>query len=211
MGIMYLTATVITVGTVLFGQQCVEYHIPTNDTKINIECEAGELDEAAWHIVAQKKAENAQEKLKEMNVDIPDDIIDITEEVGAEYNICPELLQALIWSESRCIPTVYNSSCKGLMQINTSVSTNKTNITELAAAKGISYSSGIWDKEVNIETGARLLKLLYDEYGDDPAEIIMRYNGDSTNLKRYLRDGNMSDYASEVLSISELLERAHYK
>lgn len=39
----------------------------------------------------------------------------------------------------------------------------------------------------------------------------MRYNGDSTNLKRYKSGGDMSSYAQNTLEISELLERAHGK
>lgn len=178
--------------------------------EINIECEAGQVD-AAFLIMQQKQQEAAIEALKEMKVVIPDDIVQITEEVGAEYDICPELLQAIIWQESRCISSVFNSSCKGLMQVNVSVSMNRDNIKELADEQNMDFSAAVFDAAINIETGARLLRVLYDKYGDDPAEILMRYNGDSTNLKNYLNGGEMSNYAAETLEISELLERAHGK
>lgn len=200
----------IAVGTV--WPYCEGYYQPDiNNAQINIECETGTIDDAAYYIVQQKRQEAAITRLNELKINIPGEIIEITEDIGTEYNICPELIQALIWQESRCISTVYNSNCKGLMQVNTAVSFNANNIKELAAAKGMSYQSGIWDESVNIEAGVRLLAFLFQEYGDDPAEIIMRYNGDSTNLKRYLSGGEMSDYASEVLELSELLERAHGK
>lgn len=188
------------------------YQMAINQSEeVNIEYASGQITDPAWLISMQKRQEAAIESLKEMRVVIPDDIIQITEEIGAEYDICPELLQAIIWQESRCIPSVYNASCKGLMQINIQVKENKDNIINLAQEKNLSYSSAVYDEEINIETGARLLRVLFDTYGDDPAEILMRYNGDSTNLKKYLNGGSMSDYAEKTLEISELLERAHGK
>ena len=37
-------------------------------------------------------------------------IRELTETAGAEYNICPELLQAIAWRESNYIPDVDNGS-----------------------------------------------------------------------------------------------------
>ena len=52
---------------------------------------------------------------------IPSDIRDYCEIIGAEFNICPELLEAICYQESRFIPTVKNKKCYGLMQVNVKV------------------------------------------------------------------------------------------
>lgn len=180
-------------------------------TQLNIEYESGSIENPAYQIMMQKRQQAAVEALAELGVEIPTEIIELTELMGSKYEICPELLQAIIWQESRCICTVKNASCSGLMQINVSNKFNKINISELAENKNLTYSQAIFDMEINIEAGAELLKFLFDNYGDDPAEILMRYNGDSSNLKKYKNGGEMSSYARETLEISELLERAHGK
>lgn len=180
-------------------------------TQLNIEFESGTIEDPAYQIMMAKRQQAAQEALQELGVEIPTEIIEITEIVGQKYDICPELLQAIIWQESRCIASVKNASCSGLMQINVSQSFNKNHIKEMAAAKNLTYSEAIFDAEINIEAGAQLLRYLFDNYGDDPAEILMRYNGDSTNLRRYKSGGDMSSYAADTLKISELLERVHGK
>lgn len=180
-------------------------------TELNIECESGTLEDPSYLIMLQKRQQAAEETLAELGVEIPVEIIEITEIIGQKYDICPELLQAIIWQESRCIASVKNSSCSGLMQINVANKFNKDHIKEMATDKNLTYSEAIFDVEINIEAGAQLLKYLFDNFGDDPAEILMRYNGDSTNLKRYKNGGDMSQYAKDTLEISELLERAHGK
>ena len=183
-----------------------------NQTKqLKIEYESGTIEDPSYQIMMQKRQQAAQETLAELGVEIPVEIIELTEIVGQKYEICPELLQAIIWQESRCIATVKNASCSGLMQINVSQTFNKNHIKEMAAAKNLTYSEAIFDAEINIEAGAQLLRYLFDNFGDDPAEILMRYNGDSTHLKRYKNGGDMSSYAQDTLEISELLERAHGK
>ena len=180
-------------------------------TQLKIEYESGTIEDPSYQIMMQKRQQAAQEALQELGVEIPTEIIEITEIVGQKYDICPELLQAIIWQESRCIASVKNASCSGLMQINVSQAFNKKHIKEMAADKHLTYSEAIFDAEINVEAGAQLLRYLFDNFGDDPAEILMRYNGDSTNLKRYKSGGDMSSYAQDTLEISELLERAHGK
>lgn len=38
--------------------------------------------------------------------DVPENIKKYCEEIGAEFDICPELLEAIAWHESRFIPNV---------------------------------------------------------------------------------------------------------
>ena len=180
-------------------------------TELNIEYESGTIEDPAYQIMMAKRQQAAQEALQELGVEIPEEIIELTEIIGPKYEICPELLQAIIWQESRCIASVKNASCSGLMQINVNQDFNKNHIKEMATAKNLTYSEAIFDAEINIEAGAQLLRYLFENFGDDPAEILMRYNGDAKNLKRYKNGGDMSSYARETLEISELLERAHGK
>ena len=181
------------------------------NTQLIIEYESGTLEDPAYQIMMQKRQQAAQEALQEIGVEIPEEIIELTDIIGQKYEICPELLQAIIWQESRCIASVKNASCSGLMQINVANSFNKNHIKEMAADKNLTYSEAIFNAEINIEAGAQLLRYLFDNFGDDPAEILMRYNGDSTNLTKYKNGGDMSSYAQDTLEISELLERAHGK
>ena len=195
-------------------QSIISSHVSVakNQTsQVNIEYESGTIEDSSYQIMMQKRQQAAQEALAELGVEIPVEIIEITEIIGQKYEICPELLQAIIWQESRCIASVKNASCSGLMQINVSQAFNKKHIKEMAADKDLTYSEAIFDAEINVEAGAQLLRYLFDNYGDDPAEILMRYNGDATNLKRYKSGGDMRSYAQDTLEISELLERAHGK
>lgn len=44
-------------------------------------------------------------------------VAQLAEEVGETYQICPELLQAIAWKESRYCPEVESRGCTGLMQV----------------------------------------------------------------------------------------------
>ena len=50
-------------------------------------------------------------------IDAPDDVKEICEKYGAEYDICPELLEAICWNESRYTVKITAGTCKGIMQI----------------------------------------------------------------------------------------------
>ena len=42
----------------------------------------------------------------------------LAEEIGGAYGICPELLQAIAWHESRYEENASNGGCEGLMQVS---------------------------------------------------------------------------------------------
>ena len=51
-------------------------------------------------------------------IQIPIDIQESCEKWGNEYDICPELLEAMCWHETRCRAGLENAGCVGITQIN---------------------------------------------------------------------------------------------
>ena len=54
----------------------------------------------------------------EEQVIVPEDVKEISEELGQAYNICPELIQAICWRESRFQTDAENGGCIGIMQVS---------------------------------------------------------------------------------------------
>ena len=142
--------------------------------------------------------EEAERYLSENHVYVPADIEALCINYGKKYNIAPELLEAMIWKESRFQPDVVDASgtCKGLMQI--SVGSHKNRMQRLGV-------TDLHDPESNIAVGADYLHELLVEY--DLETAIMLYNGD----KRAEQPGYLSGYAKKVLAVSQALERSHFK
>lgn len=141
--------------------------------------------------------EEAEQFLSGNMIVVPKDIEELTIKYGKEYGICPELIQAVIFTESAFKPEVSNGKCKGLMQISTSSHRkrmNELNVTD------------IYDTEQNIETGCHYLKELFDTYGDT-AKCLMLYNGDPNATK----EGYISGYARKVMKISRYLEWRNFR
>ena len=134
---------------------------------------------------------------------VPTEISQNAEIIGHEFNICPELLEAIAYHESSYQCTAKNGPCKGLMQINAHIH------KERFAAEG--WSEKDWDDAYkNMYVAASYLSDLFIEY-EDVAEVLYLYNGDKTNLKRYRDSGYLSRYVQSILTKSEELERAHGK
>lgn len=126
--------------------------------------------------------------------------VTICEEVGEEYNICPELLMALIEKESSGKADAQNGSCKGLCQVSEkwhSGRMDKLGITD------------IFDPESNIRLAADYITELGAEY-EDIGLVMMIYNG-SSDAESRAEAGNLTEYAEWILERSETLERAHGK
>lgn len=126
-----------------------------------------------------------------------EDVYEIAVEVGEEYNICPEFLQAMAFYESSYKPDSKNGNCVGLMQISTKWH------TERAERLGV---TDLYDPYGNMLVAADYLIELFHEYGDIGV-VLMKYNGDS----RALEDGYLSEYAQRILTMSAELERMHGK
>lgn len=125
---------------------------------------------------------------------IPIDVQAACDIYGAQYNICPELLEAIIYHESRYQPDVENGTCKGLMQINTPCHKERMEKLEI---------TDIYDVYENVHVGADYLSELFEEY-EDVGMVLAAYHGESDIY-------NISQYTESVLKMSADLERRHGK
>lgn len=128
------------------------------------------------------------------------DYIELCEEIGTEYDICPELLMALIEKESSGHADAQNGSCKGLCQI--SEKWHRDRMERL----GI---DDIYDPEGNIRLAADYLTEMGAEY-QDIGLVLMKFHGES-DAESKAECGELSNYAEWILTRSEELERAHQK
>lgn len=133
--------------------------------------------------------------------EIPKEIEEACIKYGEAYDICPELLEAICYEESRYKADVTGGSCKGLMQIN--VPYQKHRISKLQV-------TDIYEIDSNIHVGADLLAELFTEYSEDAGTVLMLYHGEKDALKNG-KAGKYSDYAQKVLDRAADLERAHGK
>ena len=117
-------------------------------------------------------------------------------EYGEMYDICPELLMAMIEAESSGNPKAENGDCKGLMQISERWHTGR--MEEIGA-------DDIWSETDNIHIGANYLHELFKRY-EDVALVLMVYNGESDAVEK-AENGYISDYARKILDRSAELER----
>lgn len=122
------------------------------------------------------------------------------QEIGMAYGICPELLEAIMESESSGNPQAQNGNCKGLMQIN------ETYHKERMQRLGI---SDIYDARGNILLAADYLTELFKKY-EDIGTVLMVYNGSSDALERGER-ADYTAYAQKIIKRSQELERLHGK
>lgn len=122
------------------------------------------------------------------------------EEIGAQYGICPELLEAIIEAESSGNARAQNGGCKGLMQMN--VKYHGDRMERLGV-------TDIYDARGNILVAADYLAELFGEYGD-MGTVLMVYNGSSNALERGER-ADYTEYAEKIMKRSEQLERLHGK
>lgn len=137
--------------------------------------------------------------------DIPDGVEMLAATYGAEFNICPEFLEAIAFYESTYGMSIENGSCIGLMQVNLSCEEQQ----ERMALYGYT-DADMWDNAPSMHVAADYLADLFEEY-KDPAEVLMRYNGDRTGLKKFKKSGKISEYAQKILTLSEELEVKHGK
>ena len=145
-------------------------------------------------------------KLPVNSAESKEQIIAWTEEIGAMYGICPELLQAVIEKESNYNPGAknYNGTCFGLMQINPRWQ------KERMARLGV---SSLYDAYGNILVGAEILMEKATD-GDEMRDIVYvlhSYNGGDDYAKRMEEQGRVSDYANNIIERAAELERAHGK
>ena len=128
---------------------------------------------------------------------VPEHILEMSNEIGKEYNICPELLQSIAFQESRFQADAQNEGCTGLMQVNPAW--HEDRMRELGV-------TDLYNPEQNMEVAADYLQELFEKY-EDVGTVPMVYHGESGAVSKI----EPSRYADEILTRSAELERAHGK
>lgn len=133
-------------------------------------------------------------------VEVPQDVKEISEELGSTYNICPETIQAICWQESRFQTDAENGGCVGIMQVAPKwhkERMDKLGITDLT------------DTRQNMTVAVDYLSELLKD-GEDMEEALMRYHGESRIAER-LDAVEMSIYVKDILTLSAELEKGNGK
>lgn len=117
------------------------------------------------------------------------------------YNICPELLMAMIEQESSGDPKVANGAGDtGLLQVNAKWHRDrmeKLGVTDLTDA----YS--------NILVATDYLAQLFEEEGDDLYLVLMKYNMKHDRAEELYNSGIYSEYATTISQRAWELEVLH--
>lgn len=121
---------------------------------------------------------------------------------GEEYNVCPELLMAIIEKESSGRQKVVSKAgCVGLMQINPKYH------AERMESLGV---TDLTDIDGNIHVGTDYLVELYKKHGD-LYMVLMTYNMGETRASELFDKAEYSDYAISITERAAELERMHGK
>lgn len=131
----------------------------------------------------------------EERVEVPEDVKEISEELGQRYNMCPEVIQSISWIESRFDPQAESGGCVGIMQV--SPRWHKDRMERLGV-------TDLKDARQNMTVAVDYLaEMLVD--GEDMEEALMQYHGES-HISERLNAGEMSEYVAAVLELSAELE-----
>ena len=122
------------------------------------------------------------------------------EQIGNQYNICPELLMAVIETESSGQAYATNGNCIGLMQVSSRYHGGR--MQKLGV-------SNLYEEYDNILTAADYLAELFQEY-KEPSLVLDMYNGNSKAMYNY-ENGILSTYADKILTRASELEQLHGK
>ena len=139
-------------------------------------------------------------KAETMETWISDDAYSYCYEIGNQYNICPELLMAVIEKESSGKSNATNGGCVGLMQV--SARWHKDRMLRLGA-------TDLYCERDNILVAADYLSELFQKY-KEPSLVLDIYNGNSKAMWNY-ENGVISDYAGYILNRASELEILHGK
>ena len=120
--------------------------------------------------------------------------------IGKQYNVCPELLMAIIETESSGKANAKNYGCIGLMQVYEKY--HKDRMERLGV-------TDLTNPYQNILVGTDYLMELAEKY-EDLGLVLMKYNGDS-KANAYWETGELSEYAAGIIERSAELERIRGK
>lgn len=119
----------------------------------------------------------------------------LIEEAAAEYDMDPDLIRAVMQTESAFHPLVVSrAGAEGLMQL----------MPDLAVEMGVSDS---FDPRENIMGGVRYLRRLLDYYDGDLSLALAGYNAGPGNVARYGGVPPFAETRKYVRTITQLLKR----
>ncbi|MDO4285564.1 MAG: transglycosylase SLT domain-containing protein [Eubacteriales bacterium] len=169
--------------------------IPVSEMTVSV-MESAEPEVIIPPVSAEEIRVESEQILAEYEVDLPAEIREICEEAGSVYGICPELLEAIAWRESRYQTDAVNGDCTGIMQVSSRW--HQDRMERIGA-------TDLYNARDCIMTAADYLAELSREHS--VATALMIYNGDA----RAREEGYVSQYAEDILIVSAALERAHGK
>jgi len=160
-------------------------------------------EEIVFSVPDYAQITRAEATLAELGVNVPDNIRYECEAAGSAFQVCPELLEAIAWKESRfnVNATASNGKNIGIMQIHKGVHADRLAV----------YGMDNYDIHAQVWAAAGLIRDLADKYSveGEPADagtIIAAYHGENNPMKE-----TTSAYTDAVLEVSAALERAHGK
>ena len=118
----------------------------------------------------------------------------IVNETSKRYNIEPELIYAVIKSESGFDPNARSSAgALGLMQITPDTFLWLQTYTK----EKFENESELFNPDVNIRYGALFLQILRGKYSSDDL-VLCAYNAGMSTVDKWLKDENISNYGEEL-------------
>lgn len=126
-------------------------------------------------------------------------VMHIAREIGEKYHICPELLASIAFKESTYNPSAEYDGCVGLMQV--SPKWHKERMKSIGV-------SDLMDPYENMLVAADYLLELFEKY-EDLGMVLMVYNGDSEAETYWSGKSDLSEYAMDIIEMSESLERKY--
>ena len=138
----------------------------------------------------------------EEDYNLSEDYTPYIEEIASMYGLCPELIQSLIWEESRGkTDIVSHCGAVGLMQVMPKY--NQERMKELGV-------TDLTDPYSNILVGCDIIAELADKY--EVYEALTAYNcGADSYTMQAVQNGGSWEYADNILERSAYLERMHGK
>lgn len=131
---------------------------------------------------------------------IPEEIQYWCEYYGDRYEISPELIEAMAWHESRCIPSAQSEDkrCKGILQVNPYC--HQERMERLNARN-------VFGVPENIRIGTDYLAELIEEEGGKIEPALARYNGQNEQAVQDARNGKPWKYVRKILETAEELKK----
>lgn len=134
-------------------------------------------------------------------IKIPQEVIESCERWGEEYNVSPELLEAMCWHETRCRSNLENGGCYGMTQINPKYHSGTMKLLGV---------TDLTDYDQNIHVCAYTIAE-YAKQEEDLYCVLMMWNCGSSRGKKLYYKEKFTDYAKEVAEEARKLEEMHGK